>query len=96
MHTTTTQNLAHRNDLTWIKVGRSEYMRADGVTIRKHPTVAQFWEIRLPSGERPQMPSMLTGEYYSAIPAAGYSLTEAKRVAERITTNSPIYIRITR
>lgn len=96
MHTTTAQNLAHRNDLTWIKVGRSEYMRADGVTIRKHPRVQQFWEIRLPGGDRPQMPSMLTGEFYAAIPAAGYSLTEAKRVAEHITVDSPTYTPPTR
>ncbi|GAA3009167.1 hypothetical protein [Microbacterium aurantiacum] len=96
MHTTTAQNLAHRNDLVWIKVGRSEYMRADGVTIRKHQRIAQFWEILLPTGERPQMPSMLTGEFFSAIPAAGHSLTEAKRVAECVGVDAPVYVPVKR
>ena len=94
MHTTTAQNAAHRADLTWVKVGRSEYMRADGITIRKHARIAQFWEILLPNGDRPAMPNMIhAGEFYSALPAAGYSLTEAKRTAERVTVDSPLYVR---
>lgn len=96
MHTTTAQNAAHRADLTWIKVGRSEYMRGDGLTIRKHQRIAQFWEILLPSGERPQMPSLMSADFFSAIPAAGHSLTMAKEIAERITVDAPVYVAVKR
>lgn len=30
------QNKSHRLDLMWAKVGKGEYMRSDGVTLRKH------------------------------------------------------------
>ena len=96
MHTTPAQNLAHRTDLVWIKVDRSEYMRADGVTIRKHNNVAQYWEICLPNGERPQMPNFEGTAFYSAIPAAGHSLTAAKELAENIAADSPVYVRVAR
>lgn len=91
-----TQNAAHRADLVWIKVGRSEYMRADGVTIRKNPRIAQFWEILLPTGERPQMPALTTDDFFSAIPAAGHSLTMAKELAELITPGAPVYVAVKR
>lgn len=96
-NTTPAQNAAHRADLTWIKVGRSEYMRGDGVTIRKHPRIASWWEIFLPGGERPQMPNSFaeTG-FLSAIPAAAHSLTVAKWTAESITTDAPIYVPVKR
>ncbi|MDI9889955.1 hypothetical protein [Microbacterium sp. IEGM 1404] len=96
-NTTAAQNEAHRSDLTWIKVGRSEYMRADGVTIRKHPRIQQFWEINLPNGAAAAMPNMTEpGEFFSALPAAGYSLTEAKRLAEQVTAESPAYVPVKR
>jgi len=96
-NTTAAQNEAHRNDLTWIKVGRSEYMRGDGVTIRKNPSIHQFWEIFLPNGKTAAMPVMTEpGQYFSAIWAAAVSLTEAKYLAQGITAESPEYVRVTR
>lgn len=96
-NTTAAQNEAHRNDLTWVKVGRSEYMRGDGVTIRKNPRIQQFWEISLPNGAAAAMPMMTEpGEFFSALPAVGYSLTEAKRLAENVAAESPEYVRVTR
>lgn len=84
------QNRAHRNDLVWIKVGRSEYMRSDGVTIRKHPTISAWWQVLLPSGEQPQA---WIGDHYSdCVPASGPSLTWAKLAAEHITVDAPIYV----
>lgn len=92
-HPTVAHNRAHREDLTWVKVGRSEYMRGDGVTIRKHPRITAWWEIRLPSGEQPQMPNpMGTGEHYSAIPASAQSLYLAKDMAQHVTADSPVYV----
>ena len=35
MHTTVEQNKAHREDLNWFKAGKSEYMNANGTTIKK-------------------------------------------------------------
>lgn len=96
-NTTPSQNAAHRADLTWVKVGRSECMRGDGVTIRKHPRIAAFWEIFLPSGERPQMPNTVTETgYLSGMPAAGHSLTWAKWAAESITADAPVYVPVKR
>ncbi|TDL43847.1 hypothetical protein [Microbacterium oleivorans] len=96
-NTTAAQNQAHRNDLGWIKVGRSEYMRGDGVTIRKHERIAQFWLILLPSGEQAAMPKMVApGEFYSALPAAGHSLTDAKYHAENVTADAPAYAPVKR
>jgi len=42
------QNLAHKTDLLWIKVGASEYMRGDGVTIRK--VQSGRWAVLLTDG----------------------------------------------
>lgn len=96
-NTTAAQNQAHRSDLGWIKVGRSEYMRGDGVTIRKHERIASFWLILLPNGESAAMPSMITAdEFYIQLPAAGHSLTEAKRLAEVITVDAPAYAPVKR
>ena len=88
-HTTVAQNRAHRADLVWVKVGRSEYLRSDGVTIRKMPHGA--WWVFLPSGERAAYP------YENVLlPATGHSLTWAKFEAERITTDSPAYVEVGR
>ncbi|MGZ0070005.1 hypothetical protein [Microbacterium arborescens] len=96
-NTTAAQNKAHREDLGWIKVGRSEYMRGDGLTIRKHARIQGFWEILLPSGERAAMPRMMEpGSYFNALPAAGHSLTDAKYLAENITADAPVYTPVKR
>ncbi|MBF4570890.1 hypothetical protein ITJ57_19150 [Plantibacter sp. VKM Ac-2880] len=89
-HTTVAQNKAHRADLTWAKVGRSEYLRSDGVTIRKSTrTSSAWWEIFLPSGERAQL--TIDGTSYAS-PAAGPSLTIAKSWAEAITADTPAFV----
>lgn len=92
-HPTVAKNRAHRADLNWVKVGRSEYMRGDGLVIRKNPRISAWWELFLPSGERPQMPRLTEpGEYFSAIPAASHSLTDAKYIAEHVTVEAPVYV----
>jgi hypothetical protein len=68
------QNLAHRTDLVWIKVGRSEYMRGDGVTIRKDHSTGR-WALLLEDGS----PVMQYGR-----PASAHSLTWAKLDAASI------------
>lgn len=68
------QNLAHRTDLNWIKVGRSEYMRGDGVTIRKDNNTGR-WMILLADGS----PVIQYGRQVSA-----HSLTWAKLDADKI------------
>lgn len=91
-HPTVAHNRAHREDLIWAKAGRSEYLRSDGVVIRKHPRISAWWEIFLPSGERPQLPSPLgNGEHYSALPASAQTLHHAKEIAEHVTVDSPVY-----
>lgn len=90
MHTTTAQNATHRADLTWNKVGRSEYLRGDGVTIRKMTNVT-VWEILLPTGEPAQTPNQRTAGGFINMPARGVSLTIAKWIAEDITATSPAY-----
>ena len=93
MHSTPEQNRAHHQDLVWVKIGRSEYMRGDGVTIRKNPRITAWWEVFLPSGERPQMPTLTKpGEFFSVLPACAHSLTEAKYLAKHVTTESPVYV----
>lgn len=90
-HTTVAQNKAHRADLTWAKVGRSEYLRSDGVTIRKSTrTSFAWWEVFLPSGERAQL--VINGTASPHTPAAGPSLTIAKDWAEAITADTPAFI----
>lgn len=91
-NTTVAQNEAHRTDLTWIKVGRSEYMRGDGVTIRKNQQ-GNTWDIFLPTGERPQSPNMFSDTGYINMPAVGYSLTIAKYEASKITADAPAFTR---
>lgn len=87
MHSTPEQNRAHHRDLIWVKVGPSEYLRADGVTIRKQP---RGWDIALPSGKVAAMPNFIEpGRVYEILPARAHSLTEAKRVAEAVTAGSP-------
>ena len=92
MHTTTAQNKAHREDLHWIKVGRSEYMRADGVTIRKNQSIGAFWQIFLPTGEVPCM-VLSDGEVLRNFQASGHSLTSAKWHAQFIDADTPAYER---
>lgn len=67
------QNQAHRDDLTWVKVGRSEYMRSDGTTIRKMKD-RQWWWAYGPDGEHLyRNPNFKVG---------GHSLTWAKIAVE--------------
>lgn len=92
-HPTVAHNRDHRDDLIWVKVGRSEYMRSDGVTIRKHPHIAAWWEVLLPTGEQPQMPQLTRpGEYFTAIPASAHALWYAKEIAELVSPTSPVYV----
>lgn len=89
MHSTPEQNRAHHQDLIWMKVGPSEYMRGDGVTIRKD-TRTRGWVIILPCGKVAAMPHYLEpGRVYEILRACAHSLTEAKRMAELITADSP-------
>jgi hypothetical protein len=86
MNTTVAQNKAHREDLTWIKVGRSEYLRSDGVSITKVPHIStSIWEVRLPNGEIANAP----GSENCA--ARWQSLTVAKYYAQNITVDSTPY-----
>ncbi len=92
-NTAPAQNAAHHADLTWIKVGRSEYMRGDGLIIRKSANVALGWEIFLPTGERPQHPNQFGKNGFVNTPAWGHTLTVAKYNAESITLDAPVYVR---
>jgi hypothetical protein len=78
MHTTTAQNIAHRNDLTWNKTARSEYIRFDGLTIRKNET--GLWNVLLPTGEN--VAAANTGGYRPTYPLSGHSLTYTKWMVE--------------
>ena len=69
---TARQNSTHRSDLTWCKVGPSEYMRPDGVTIRK---TGKRWAVVLPSGA----PALRFG-----YPLTAHSLTWAKLAAAEL------------
>lgn len=94
MHSTPEQNRAHHQDLIWMKVGPSEYMRSDGVTIRKD-TRTRGWVIILPGGEVAAMPRYLEpGRVYEILRACAHSLTEAKRMAELVTADSPAVITV--
>lgn len=89
MHSTPEQNRAHHQDLIWKKVGSSEYMRGDGVTIRKD-TRTRGWVIILPSGKVAAMPRYLEpGRVFEILRACAHSLTEAKRMAELVAADSP-------
>ena len=84
-HTTVAQNAAHRADLTWIKIGPSQYMRSDGTTISKS-NMTCMWTIYLPSGEPASRPN------YDVLLATEYSLTEAKRTAREVDASTPPYV----
>jgi hypothetical protein len=89
MHSTPEQNRAHHRDLIWMKVGASEYMRGDGVIIRKD-TRTRGWVIILPGGRVAAMPRHLEpGRVFEILRACAHSLTEAKRMAELVTAESP-------
>ena len=91
------QNRAHRADLTWIKVGRSEYMRGDGVTIIKRADLSYpWWEVRNSSGQVIQMRMLHNMEFSDVMPCAGISLTEAKMFAQYVTDDAPVYKAVTR
>lgn len=93
MHPTVAKNRAHHADPIWAKAGRSEYIRADGVTIRKHPRISAWWEVFLPSGQRPQMPNTASASgFLPGIPAAAQTLADAKWFAESITPDSPVFV----
>lgn len=76
-HTTVAQNAAHRADLTWIKIGKSEYMRSDGVTIKRNCMTAR-WEIFAADGNRAMDAT------YGKFPLSEHSLTWAKITAEEV------------
>lgn len=80
------KNSSHHEDLTWVKVGRSEYMRADGVTIRKHPRIKAWWEVRLPSGEKAS--ASVDGRETPHMSASASSLHHAKWMAESVTPDT--------
>ena len=91
------QNRAHHADMVWIKIGRSEYMRGDGVTIRKNQKLSfAWWEVFTPSGEIAQMPDYEGGYYGPHHPASGPSLTIAKLAAEHISADAPAYQAVAR
>lgn len=76
-NTTTAQNAAHRTDLTWVKVGTSEYMRGDGVTIKRNCMTAR-WEIFTVDGNRAMDAT------HGKFPLSEHSLTWAKITAEQV------------
>lgn len=72
-NSTAAQNAAHRADLTWIKVGKSEYMRSDAVSIRKDNMSGQ-WGVYTATGAI----ATISG----VVPIVAPSLTLAKAAAE--------------
>lgn len=86
------QNRAHHEDLTWAKIGRSEYLRSDGVSIRRHERVASWWQVFLPTGEQPQAWIEMEGRYSEAMACSAPSLTTAKIMAAHVTVDSPAYV----
>lgn len=91
-HPTVAKNRAHREDLTWVKVGPSEYLRSDGVSVRKQSGASRpSWSVYLPSGARSQMP-LHRGQRFVDMPAAIGSLTLVKAIAEEITPDSPRFV----
>jgi hypothetical protein len=89
-HTTVAQNKAHRADLTWAKVGRSEYLRSDGVTIRKSTRTSFAWRDLPP--QRRTRPAGDQRHPSPHTPAAGPSLTIAKDWADAITADTPAFV----
>lgn len=81
---------AHRADLFWVKAGPAEYMRADGVTIRK-TAGGTAWAIFLPSGLPAQEPSHTMEGVFNPWPAVAPSLQWAKLYAEQISADSPAH-----
>ena len=79
-HTTVSQNAAHRADLVWIKVS-AEYIRSDGVTIRKNHNTGR-WVVYLANGEA--APMMVAGKTYPAYQMSAHNLTWAKLEAEQV------------
>lgn len=75
-NTTTEQNKAHRDDLTWFKSGKSEYMRGDGVTLRKDNNSGRWFAFN-------EDGSKLMDKQHNFFHVSGHSLTWAKlEVAE--------------
>lgn len=68
---TAAQNKAHRDDLTWIKVGKSEYMRSDGITIRKDNRTGRWFAFN-------EDGSKLMDARHNFFHVSGHSLTWAK------------------
>jgi hypothetical protein len=73
MHTTVEQNKAHRADLNWVKVGKSEYMNSNGTTIKKDCNT-NLWFIADIDGNHMTYFGRVFGHH---------SLTNAKSHAER-------------
>jgi hypothetical protein len=73
MHTTVEQNKAHRADLNWIRVGKSEHMNANGTTIKKDCNT-NLWFITDIDGNDLKYCGRVFGHH---------SLTSAKHHAER-------------
>lgn len=88
MGTQAAQNAAHRADTMWVKIGPSEYLRSDGVTIAKDKRTG-YWGIYLPTGERAA--AVYDGDVFTNTAAGGSSLTWAKLDAATITTATPAY-----
>lgn len=86
-NTTVAQNKAHRTDLNWIRVGTSEHMRSDGVTIRRDPN-ANRWFLYLPDGQPAALP-LGDGKFATIFRASAHSLTWAKLEAGQIGADSP-------
>ncbi|TFD58051.1 hypothetical protein E3T43_07335 [Cryobacterium sp. Hh7] len=89
-HTIVAQNCAHREDLTWANDGRSQYIRADGVMIKKVVGVSGWWQVLLPNGDSPQTPTE-SGAWLTSISASGNSLSWCKYLAAMITPESPVF-----
>lgn len=69
------QNEAHRLDLTWAKVSKGEYMRADGITLRK--STDGRWYAYKEDG------SKLADKKHNFFHVNGHSLTWAKLAVEK-------------
>ena len=83
----------HGKDPMWMKVGRSEYMRGDGVTIRKDNNSGE-WRVYLPNGEQPQTFGMFGNRSgYANVPVTAPSLEYAKMAAAEVRADAPAFIR---
>lgn len=79
----------HRKDTVWAKVGRSEYIRSDGVTIRKD-AAKDWWYLYLPNGEHASTVHY-DGTYDLNWKFGAPSLTWAKTSADLVTAETPAY-----